>query len=159
MLSFMKRNSLQHFFQLSHLDGDSPAFNSPSPDHSTSRASLLSETKSTKDPPSWNEFTQSTTIHGVRYIFDNRSPYKSRRSVFSSCRGAMWSHPQKIVEVDNLLRISWHWFPMVNSSWFLWNRSVHATQVLPGWLSCKWYQGPCKTEMVPLYNDQYWFLQ
>ena len=29
--------------------------------------------------PTWNEFTQSTTIHGVRYVFDERSNSIIRR--------------------------------------------------------------------------------
>ena len=32
--------------------------------------------------PSWNEFTQSTTIHGVKYIFDPRSHSLIRRYSF-----------------------------------------------------------------------------
>ena len=31
-----------------------------------------------ESPPSWNDFTQSTTFHGVRYIFQ-RNHFKVRR--------------------------------------------------------------------------------
>ena len=30
------------------------------------------------DIPTWNDFTQTTTFHGVRYIFD-RTPFRMRR--------------------------------------------------------------------------------
>lgn len=27
----------------------------------------------------WDDFTQNTTFHGVKYIFDRKTPFKSRR--------------------------------------------------------------------------------
>ena len=37
-----------------------------------------SMSKTPDDIPSWDEFTQTTTFHGVRYIFD-KTPFKLRR--------------------------------------------------------------------------------
>ena len=34
------------------------------------------------DVPTWDEFTQNTTFHGIRYVFD-RTPFKCRRFVTS----------------------------------------------------------------------------
>ena len=34
--------------------------------------------KDSEDVPTWDEFTQTTTFHGVRYIFD-KTPFRIRR--------------------------------------------------------------------------------
>ena len=34
-----------------------------------------------EDVPTWDEFSQKTTFHGVRYIFD-KTPFRTRRFIF-----------------------------------------------------------------------------
>ena len=42
-----------------------------------------SSTKYPDEIPTWDEFTQTTTFHGVRYIFD-KTPFKIRRYAYVS---------------------------------------------------------------------------
>ena len=45
--------------------------------------------------PTWDEFTQTTTFHGVRYIFNNKTPFKLRRFV-NFCVSDQEQHGQKL---------------------------------------------------------------
>ena len=43
---------------------------------------VIADLSVSKNAPTWDEFTQNTTFHGIRYVFD-RTQYKFRRSVNS----------------------------------------------------------------------------
>ena len=35
--------------------------------------------------PSWNEFTQTTTFHGIKYIFGQQKESRFRRYIYNMC--------------------------------------------------------------------------